>query len=452
MRAGERMRDTERGYTVDELWSIARRRAPAALAVAAVIALLGAAAAFFSPDEYRAEAVLILEPHRPHSELITPSVTTLLEDRLRVARQQLLAVPLLEKVVTGLDLYPELRRGEGLGAAVARLRSRLEVHPDGDSAVMVAYRTPRREEAAPVVAAVAQGFVEANTLLRTGQSRRVLEILEEELGNVTARLDEREKALRDFKRAHDGELPEQAEGNLREAERMTRLLDSVQAHLRDLERRRAMTPDRPLAPEVDRLAVAEADLVRQLNHTRSIFSEDHPEPARLARELEGMRLLKADAESRASALRNEKHMFLREMSRARAEIAKLEARIGEARGRASAAAMWAAELGVIERDRDLLREKYRSLVSRKVESEVALSLEEKSAPLATHVVNPASAPVKPAGPDRLRLLVVALVLGLGLGLGAAMVLESRDRTVRSPAQARDGLGVPLLATLPRLGK
>jgi uncharacterized protein involved in exopolysaccharide biosynthesis len=445
------MQAAERGYTVDELWAIARRRAPVALAVAAVVTLVGAVGAFATPDEFRAEAVIILEPHRPHAELVTPAVTTMLEDRLRVARQQLLARPLLEKVVQDLNLYPELRREEGLAAAVARLRARLDVHPDGESAVAVGYRTPLQGEAAPVVAAVAGGYATANASLRTGQSRRVLDILSEELSKVTARLDEREKAARDFKRAHDGELPEQAEGNLREAERMTRLLDSTQSHLRDLERRRAMAPDRPVMPEVERLSAMESDLVRQLNHARSIYSDDHPEPQRLEREVEGLRALRDGAEQRLLAARQEKDMFSREITRARTEAAALERQIREARGRAAAAAKWAMDLGIIERDRELLREKYRSLVSRKVEGEVALGLEERGAPLSTHVVDPAATPVRPAGPDRPRLLLVSLLLGLGLGAGAALLLESRDRTLRSPAQAREALGVPLLATLPRIG-
>lgn len=440
----------ERGYTFEELWQAARRRFRAGLVAAAAALVVGAVVVASLPDEYRAQAVIILEPYRPHSELITPAVTSLLEDRLRVARQQLLATPLLERVVKQFDLYPELRRTEGMEAAVSRLRAHVVVHPDGDSAVIVVFRTQRREEASPVVNALAQGYVEANASLRTEQAGRVLQIIEDELVSVTRGLELRERRVGEFRQAHDGELPEQTEANLREAERTARLLESTRAYVRELERRRALAPTHPTSPEVDRYSVVESDLERQLNHARTLYSEEHPEPARLAREVEGVRALKEAAISRADGLQRERLSTMRELSRTRAEASALEAQLAKAQERVSAAARWAGPLAALERERDLYREKYRSLLSRRVEGEVALALEQRSAPLATRVVDPAQTPDAPSAPDRLQLLLAILALAAGAGVGTGVLLESKDRTLRTPAQARAQLGVPLLAVLPAL--
>lgn len=443
--------DSERGYTVEELWAAVRRRARVALVAAVAVVVVGTLIVVSLPDEWRAEATVVLEPYRPHAELITTSVTPLLEDRLRVARQQLLAGPLLEKVVLEHDLYSKVRKELGLRAGVDRLRSNVEVHPDGESAVVIAFRTDDQKLAAPVVASIARGFVDANTALRTGQATRVLSIIEGELARVGEALAAQEAKVRDFRLVHDGELPEQVESNLREAERATRILDSTLIHMRDLHRRRALIPRVPHSPELARLREIQSDLTRQLNHAKAVYADGHPEPQRLAREIEGIEQLQATATVQADAAARERNGIANELARARSEIKTLEETIVQARDRAQAASKWEPALSILERDRDLLREKYRSLMSRQVEGEVALELEVQSAPLATHVVSPASVPVVPFAPDRMRLFFVVIAMGLGAGVGLGMLFESRDGSLRTPAQAR-ALGVPVLGVLPAIGR
>ena len=445
------MRDsTERGYTMGELAQAARRRARPALAVCALVAVAGAAVVFAMPNEYRAEATIILEPYRPHPDLVKPAVTTLLEDRLRVAREALLAGPRLERVVREYGLYPKVVRKQGLGAAAAVLRAHLEVKPDGDSAIDLAYRTPDRKNAAEVVHSVAEGFVEANASDRIGQAQRLHDILADELKKVTAELDVQEDKVRAFRLAHDGELPEQLEANLREAERATHELDTEETWLHAVEQQQALLPTQPTSPEVNRLGAMEDELAAQLNHAKALYSADYPDTVRLSRELTGIQEAKATAMAKAQGAREQRAALARARGRAKSAVARLEGEISAARGRAEASARWAAALTVLERDRDLLRQKYQSLSSRKVESEVALALEERSAPLATDVIDPPSEPTEPAAPDRPHLLFVVLALALGLGVGTGVWLESRDLSMRTPAQARAGLDVPLLAVVPGL--
>ncbi|MFI5246423.1 MAG: chain-length determining protein, partial [Gemmatimonadales bacterium] len=103
-----------------------------------------------------------------------------------------------------------------------------------------------------------------------------------------------------------------------------------------------------------------------------------------------------------------------------------------------------------ERDRDLLRDKFKSLNSRRVEGEVSLGLEQREASDATRIVGPPVAPTMPAAPDRLKLFLVVLALGLAAAVGTGVLLESKDASVRTPAQARTHVGVPLLAVVPSL--
>ena len=65
------------------------------------------------------------------------------------------------------------------------------------------------------------------------------------------------------------------------------------------------------------------------------------------------------------------------------------------------------------------------------------------------VIQRAELPEDPASPKPLRDAIIGGVLGLLLGLGLALVSEQLDPRVRRTDQLEDGLGVPLLATVPR---
>jgi uncharacterized protein involved in exopolysaccharide biosynthesis len=449
--ADARGESVDQGYTMEELWAAVRRRARLALIVSGGMVVLGAIVLASVPNEYTAEATIILEPYRPHADLITPAVTTLLEDRLRVARQAILAGPLLEKVITAQNLYPAMRaKPGGLDAAVDNLRRHLEIKPDGDSAIVLGFRTDEREKAAAVVNGLAEGFIAANSDLRQSQARHVLDSIEKELGNVRNDLDGQEAKVRAFRLEHDGELPEQVDGNMHDADRDAHLLEAAQTYLRALEDRRSALPDTPVTPEIEHLATVEAEMVRDLEAARAIDAPDHPERVRLERELKGLRAEKERQINLNFTLKRERREITAEMGKTRDEVTALQSHITKARERAEAGARWATTLTVLERDREMLADKYKSLASRKVESEISLALEQANGPVATRVVDPPAQPDEPSSPDRMKLALVLLVLALGAGAGAGVLAETRDTSLRTPAAARAQLDVPLLAVLPGL--
>ena len=74
---------------------------------------------------------------------------------------------------------------------------------------------------------------------------------------------------------------------------------------------------------------------------------------------------------------------------------------------------WAHELGVMNRDYEIARTKYQSVVSRKVEAEIAEELEAKSSKSLFNVISPAGVPNVPARPDRFGGLLITLLVALG---------------------------------------
>jgi uncharacterized protein involved in exopolysaccharide biosynthesis len=64
------------------------------------------------------------------------------------------------------------------------------------------------------------------------------------------------------------------------------------------------------------------------------------------------------------------------------------------------------------------------------------------------VLSPAVEPLRPSFPRWSLSLAIALLLGAAAGICAALIVEVRDRVVRSEADVTDALGLPLTATLP----
>src|SRR5690606_36863419 len=99
---------------------------------------------------------------------------------------------------------------------------------------------------------------------------------------------------------------------------------------------------------------------------------------------------------------------------------------------------------------DGVREKYRTLLSWKVEAEIAQDLERRQKGSLFRVVEPALPPSAPSEPNPMQAMGMSLLLGLGLGLAVASYSASRDTSIRSVAEAKKRLGLTVLATVPSL--
>jgi capsular polysaccharide biosynthesis protein len=67
------------------------------------------------------------------------------------------------------------------------------------------------------------------------------------------------------------------------------------------------------------------------------------------------------------------------------------------------------------------------------------------------VLEPARMPERPVSPNRLQLNAMGAFGGLALGVGLVLFLEYRDRSLRSEADVRGALSLPVLAVIRRMG-
>ncbi|WNG48229.1 chain-length determining protein [Archangium minus] len=442
----------ERGMTADQVLKALWRRKVLVGAIVLGAFAVGAAIVLSQQSVYEATAVVRVQPQRPGEEMVQRTVSELVEQRLLTVRQELMARPVLQRAIEEMNLYPEIVSEAGMEAAVNRMRKDLTVRVEGESAFELTYAHTDPNVAAQVANRLPQLFSEQALKSRQEQAARATKLFEDEIVALSKSVTEWEKKIAQFKVDHIGELPEQLEMNMRGLERVGALLQTKSEELRVAEARRSdLARARNAADsEAGRLEAAEHSLTQGLVAARSSWTADHPEVKRLSQELNEMRERRKDAESRQWAERQERARVSELIATIQKEIEGLHQQAKGYQERLDRTPQWAHELGVLNRDYEIARAKYQSVVSRRVEAELAQDLEVKSAESLFNVVSPAGVPVAAARPDRMSGLLISFLIALGLGVLVGVVLEMRDDSIRDTQELRDRLPLPVLAVVPNM--
>lgn len=441
----------ERSLTAQEIVAGIWRRKKLVAAITVTVFAAGAALVAALPSTYRASAVVRVEPTRPSEDLVQPSVTQLIEDRLKTVRHELLARPILETVIKELDLFPELRRKRGMEAAVAELRRDLDVQVEGENAFELSVEGNDPETVARIANRIPALFAEQALEVRERQARMAAALFDDELNRIGAEVQRLEAEITEFKLQHLGELPEQLEANMRGLERVVGLITARHEARRELLRRASDLEAAAYAAdtEVGRLRRSVDEITRAAVNARSQWTADHPEVQRLEREMETVQSRQAAAEARARADNAERRSLRSQIRAVDEELKRLEADAAMYRQRLDNTPKWGQQLSILDRDYEMMRTKYQSLLSRKVEAEVARDLEARARSGMFHVLSAASPPSSPLKPDRVAGMALALIAALGLGMLAAIFKELQDDSLRRIEHARE-LSVPVLAVVPTI--
>jgi uncharacterized protein involved in exopolysaccharide biosynthesis len=442
----------ERTYTVDELLSALRRRWVRAVAVAATVLAVAALLIARQPNEYRAKALVMVEPSTPHPDLVVPVISTTLAERVKSVRAQVFARGLLAPVVEELKLYLEDREKGGMEAAVDSLRKDLEVNGEGDDAFSIAVKARDPETAARTANRLAELYIEGNLAVRQGQVQRTRDVISHELDQLRAQLAASETKVAAFKKAHRDELPELVESRMRERDQIAKQIELEHGFLQTALTRVDLLGTQPAGKdtEVGRLE-EQLDTVRgHFGAAAASLTSDHPDVQRFGRQVSDLHARLEKAKARAAANDLEQRRMNAAIERGRASIKRLEERMAGVDKLIVTTPQVAAQLAEVSRSSEELRAKVTHLVSKKAEADIAAQLEAKNAPNEFRVLEAAVPPALPASPNRPQALALALVAALLLGGAVVMGQEISDRSLRTAGEANQWLALPVLATVPRI--
>lgn len=427
-----------------------------------------------TPKVYEAKTLILVQHQRVPQDFVRSIVSEGIDDRLRTISQQVTSRTNLENIIREHKLYAGSKMFMDEKIELFRQDISIEVS-QGDrqrrtsepNAFTIAYRSQAPRKAMEIANTLASNFISENLRIRESQATGTSSFLADELETVQLRLTEKEDELKRYREKFMGGLPEQLVTNLRILERLQAHLDQLQYNLRDAENRylvlqKEMTESGSVrtAATTGREGEARRDLATLKSDLISLearYTADHPDVIRTREIISKMQALKTDtgSDKREAMLANADPAVKRQVGNVegeikglRLDIARVASEINWYQGRIEETPKREQELLSLNRDYQNLKDLYDSLLKRKLEAAIAVSMEKKQQGEQFRVIDPAKEPQLPLSPDLKKVVLITLVLALAVAGGLAYLVETTDTSYRSPEELETDIGVPVLLTMP----
>jgi polysaccharide chain length determinant protein (PEP-CTERM system associated) len=440
------------------------------------------------PDVYLSDTLILVVPQKVPENYVKSTVTTDIGARLRSIDQEVRSRTRLESIIEEFNLFPERRKTAVMQDLVDELNNHIGVNLQaGGDSFRVSFVSEDPQIAKKVAERLASFFVDASLKDRAVQAEGTSMFLEVEVDDAKRKLLETEEKLKEYRRAHNGELPNQVDANMQGMQNtqvqlmaLRNDLDRERDRLGDLQRSigeltaaaeaaiaaesaGTSRPPDSAAPTAGQLAQAE-EVLRQMLLQKT---PDHPDVrsqrsqiAKLQKQVDEEQAanttLGAPADvvvtnPRVKALEDAQYAIKRlerSIEDGVAQEKSLVARIGEYQRRIETAPARDNELIELMRDYSTLQTQYNSLLTKRLESKMSENLERSQRGEQFRILDPARVPERPFYPNRPRMYLMGLLIAIGVGLGLAAVAEYLDRSLRSEDDVRLTLALPVLATIP----
>lgn len=473
-----------------KLWAMFRRRIRLFLAVALTLFLVAVVVTFTMQPKYSARSQVMFDP-RPERVLKTDSVVpnmattdeAAVDTEVEVLKSREMALRVVQALrleqdpifnhrlvepglidslkarFTGAQVGVVLpdtprRLKQAQEASAATLQRMVNIKRSGMTYIVDVYvSTPDRLKSSRIANAYAREYVDRQREIKLGATKNANAWLVQRLAELEPELATKEAAVARYRQANN--LLSASGATLTEQE-----ISNYNQRLAD-----AQTE---LATERARLNTARGQMAR------GSLGDDVGE-ALGSPVIQGLRAQRATASAKVADLSERYGDRHPDMVRARGELAdidtqirgeiqrvisNLEAKVEVAGGRASAIAgtlssargalagnnAASVELNRLERDAQVARADYESLLQRYRETSTQAGIQEPDAAVATT----ARTPVKPSSPNIPLNLTLGLALALAAGAVAVGVAESVDEGLTTGEDIEKRLGVPALGSVPLL--
>lgn len=459
-----------------------------------VVISLAAFITYSLPDIYVSQATIIVEPRDVPDDLVRDLVSASPEERLNGVRQQILSRTNLLSIIN--EFENSLPRLQGLDNAekVVTMRSKIKVEILSDvtnrrtsadiTFFTIAFENENPDVAQLVVRRLTSLFIQRDNELRGQRVRGTAEFFQSELTRVQNELQEADTQVRLLKERYRYELPDQIDNNQRALDRLQNQLNANRELLErqnttrlSLERELYETPavleERVMSQgpyEANRAGpsptvIQYREKQREFEALKARYTSKHPSVRQLEAELARLRetippdelvdIIDApeltsrpnpayqQLERQLREQRAEINLRERDNERISQEIAKYNQRIQNTPAREQEIA------GVLRRYQDLQNE-YNDLQRKLLEVERARSLETAQRGSVFRVLDSASLPIRPAKPNRIKLLLMGFGTSLILGCGLALGVDLADQKFWTYSEIESLLNVPVLAEIPAI--
>lgn len=444
---------------LNQFFAILRARWWVGAVVLALTVVTTLAVSLLLPKRYTATSTLVVDVKTPDPiagvvfpAMVLPSYMATQVDIIESDR-------VAQRVVKGLKLAdnPQVRQqwledtgGSGSieGWLAGGFKRHLSVKPSKESNVItVSYTAPEARFAQALANAFVQAYLDTTIDLRTDPARQYVSFFDQRAKQLRAQLEKAQAKLSDFQREH---------GIMANDERLdveTARLNELSAQLVQLQAASADSAGRSAlaaGSNGDRMqevlsnpvvATLKTDLSRaeaQLQQLNSRLGAAHPQVIEAKANVAELRSrMNAEIRRVTTSLDLSNQVNRSREGEIRAALEAQRAKVLKLKGDRD-------QVMVLQADADNAQKAYDNVAARGSQT----SLESQTPKSDVSVLSPAAEPLEPSSPKVGLNTALSIVVGLMLAVVAALLVEMLDRRVRTTSDAVEGLGLPLLGTLP----
>ncbi|MCL4797974.1 MAG: chain length-determining protein [Burkholderiales bacterium] len=455
------------------------------LAIAWIVAVVGAVALLRMPDQFEASARVYVDTQSVLRPLMSGlAIQPNVDQQLNILSRTLISRPNVEKLIRMTDMDLKLRSQRERERAIDELMRTIRISGIGrENLYTLSFRDANPEHARKIVQSLLSIFVESTLGDKRQDTAQARRFIEEQIRTYEQRLAEAENRLKEFKLKYMGlmgpegrdyfgritALAEQVNGARMELGAAEQARDALKRELAGEDpvflpdgQAGAAGSQAGIIPELD----ARIDAMKKgLDELLRRYTEQHPDVVgtrRVIADLEAQRAKEIEARKKdapaksgfGSIDRNPVYQQLKiAHAEAEARVAALRAKVGayEAEYRRLQASQQMlpqveAEFAQLNRDYDVQKRNYEALVARRESASMASDME-AAGTADFRIIDPPRVSPKPVAPNRLLLLPLALVVALGAGIAASFAWSQIRPTFHDGRALRAIAGRPVLGSV-----
>ncbi len=472
----------DQGSQVIDILGFARRRGKLVAIVAGAFLLVTYWVAMALPNLYSSSATILVEPQSVDEQLVESGVRdTDLNERLGLMTADILSRTRLSSIIDEFKLYEDEWDDMERAEVVRYMQGFVGVEPVFNQLETGQPRANRDFEfntfkivflhedkyiARDVAQRIANDFINRNIKDRSSITAKSLEFMRDKIESLSKELAGVEKQIADVKAENVGSLPDEANANqnslqfatneLRDVQRIADGAQSDAAYWKNQALNSAdLSGPNDVTSPVYRLRAL--DLERNSLIARG-FTSKHPDMVRIDAELAVLReQMKAHSGSEDEPTsigeqnaRSEQRRAEQRAAAAAEDVARLRETISGIEARVAATPAVAERLDALNRNYDQLARTYQDFSNRLQQAGVQSDMERRQLGEKFRILESAEEAFEPSSPNRILLLSLGAILGLALGAGIGLVAEVTDSSLHTSSELQTALGIPVLASVPRI--
>jgi uncharacterized protein involved in exopolysaccharide biosynthesis len=490
-----------RELTMDDYLAMLLRRLKVILIPALLAPLTGFLVSYAFPPKYTSQSTVLVESQKVPDALVQSVITADFTQRIQTLSQQVLSPTRLRPVIQTLNLG----KSEDEAKLISDIQQNMTVEPvitsmsaaasaagapgakkkPGNGPVPgfnVNYTDRDAARAQKICNAMTSLIVDENLRSRAEVSQSTTDFLSRQVEDAKRAIDDQDAKLAAFKKQYMGQLPTDADNNMRILMSLNSQLDASTQTLSRAQQDKAYT-ESMLAQQIAAWKSSQSStnpqtLEQQLNQLQAQlldlqarYTPDHPDVIKtLADIAQVQKKLKevnaaatanpADSSEKASAaeppeirqLRVQIHQYQSVIEQATLDQKKLQSSIGVYQSRTAMSPNVEQQYNLLTRDNNNAQVFYKDLLAKKSSAALGTSMESQQEGEQMHILATASLPDSPSFPNRPLFAAGGLGAGLGLGFLIAILLEFTDKSIRTEKDAAAIMDLPLLISVPWLGE